>query len=747
MTIFSISSVLGVMNQPLVFTKRQLADARLSRNTDPKAGPHHDSVRFSGQSQQPRQQGTLNKMWTLGLMALGVQGASGFKFRPDGSRTTDIAVPGGQSAETPFIDNPGIPQNAHRLPTFLAEPTQSAHPAPPVSLLSNPDDILLLAKSGQVADGTDSIRLITGPGEEKLFYEVRLKNGTSVGLSMPHDPRTHQAFLNALKGDFNITPQKAPMSQSSLLYGIAAGVSEALVITGMIALIRRMAQKNAGNEARRLTHIEVDNQKKQKPTTPVTFKDVRGYPEVIRELKRVKDRYLLGNLGRGDSKIKVKPIKGILLEGPPGTGKSMMAKALATESKVPFHYVSGSQFVEMYVGVGAARVRSLFAQAKKDADKHGGAIIFIDELDSIGGKREHGLGGGSEERTNALNELLQQMSGFNDDPRIMVLAATNRADYLDDALKRSGRFDRTIQVDLPRDKEQRSDILDKYLSEHPTAEKLDRDIMAEFTHGKSGADLANLVNQMAEAAVDRITEAGENPEKKPMLDDPEFHKLNTVDFFNALRNMEMGIPREARGSEDERKTVAVHEVVGHGLVARAAKTPLHIVSMQPRGNALGHVITDPRVSSRMLPTLESMLKDLVISMGGRASEREMLGPERITPGASGDIAQSKAKIRQMLATRMLAEGSGADYDHPSAQLNEQDRKLSDWLLKEAEKTASDVIRRVPRQALDKLVNQALNLTDELEGEQANAFYQEVLETVGQEQLYEPIRQFIEKTAG
>lgn len=708
---------------------------------------HRDAVQFSGQSHKPHPQGTLKKMWALGLMALGVQGASGFKlFGSPESTATALTVPDRQPVEMAPIGNPVMPQNTYGLPTLLTEPGHFASPTPPVSLLTNPDDILLLARSGQIDDGTDSIRLITGPGEEKLFYEVRLKNGTSVGLSMPHDQQTHQAFLNALKGDFDITPQKAPMNQSALLNGIAAGVAEALVVTGIIALIRKMAQKNSGSEAKRFSNIPADK-KKTEPATPVTFKDVRGYPEVIRELKRVKDRYLLGNLRRGDSKIKVKPIKGILLEGPPGTGKSMMAKALATESKVPFHYVSGSQFVEMYVGVGAARVRSLFAQAKKDADKHGGAIIFIDELDSIGGKREHGLGGGNEERTNALNELLQQMSGFNDDPRIMVLAATNRADYLDDALKRSGRFDKTIQVDLPRDKEQRLDILDKYLSEHPTAEKLDRDIMAEFTHGKSGADLANLVNQMAEAAVDRITEAGENPEKKPLLEDPEFHKLNTVDFFNALRNMEMGIPREARGSDDERKTVAVHEVVGHGLVARAAQTPLHIVSMQPRGNALGHVITDPRVSSRMLPTLESMLKDLVISMGGRASEREMLGPERITPGASGDIDQSKAKIRQMLATRMLAQGSGADYNHPSAQLNEQDRKLSDWLLKEAEKTASDVIRRVPREALDKLVNQALNLTDELEGEQANAFYHEVLETVGQDQLYEPIRQFIEKTAG
>lgn len=701
----------------------------------------------------------LKILMMMSLVGGGIQQVQGFQWDAKRGENREVADPSQTNlsnkrkspVELPFPANSPTPDITQPLPKSAFQDTVQPSSYPNGSLLPDPASALQLAKEGQIAQSPDALKLITGPGNENILYEIRLKNGSTVGLFVPEKEVEHQAFLTALKGDFNLKPRPVPAKDSEmlgLLSSTAAQVLPVIIVMGIAQLIRK---RNAGNPAGSPPTTRVQppksDRKKDQPDAPVKFKDVRGYPEVIRELQRIKDRYVLGNLQKGHSKIKLKPLKGLLLEGPPGTGKSMMARALATESNVPFHYVSGSQFVEMFVGVGAARVRSLFAEAKKDADKHGGAIIFIDELDSIGGKRNmHSYSGGNEERTSTLNELLQQMSGFNDDPRIMILAATNRADFLDDALKRSGRFDKIIKVDLPYDKEQRGDILDQYLSTHPTAANLDRDTMAELTQGKSGADLANLVNQMAEAAVDRIIEAKNNPTKAVQLNNPEFHKLNTIDFLNAWRNMEMGIPREAHGTDGERKTVAVHEVIGHGLVARAAKTALQMVSMQPRGNALGHVITDPKASSNKLPTLESLLKDLVISMGGRASEREMLGAEHITPGASGDIAQSKVKIRQMLATRMLDQGSGADYPDPYGPLNEHDRKLADLLLKQAEQTAAHVIRTVPKEQLWQLVNKALNLDEELEGPEANAFYQEIIDTVGEETLYQPIEQFVQKIA-
>lgn len=606
-------------------------------------------------------------------------------------------------------------------------------------MLQGPDDALQLAKTGQIAEAPDALKVITGPGHEKLLYEIRLKNGTTVGLLVPQNAVEHQQFLQKLKGDFIVQPKETVPKDSKLLSGILGTLVPLLSVMGLLYAAKY--QMNGINK--------IQTQQKPQDEVPITFDDIRGYPEVVRELKRVKGRYLKEKQGRGVSGIQVKPLKGILLEGPPGTGKTMMAKALAEESGASFHYVSGSQFGEMWKGVGANRVRDLFAQAKAGADKCGGAIIFIDELDSIGGKRDNGATQriSDDEHSKILTELLQQIDGFSSDPRIMVLAATNLADKLDGALLRSGRFDKKIRVDLPRDKEQRRDILEKYLAEHPTAKKLDRDAMAELTAGKSGADLKNLVNQMAEAAVDRISEATENPAKAPLLHDPEFHKLNTIDFMEALRNMNMGMKRKTQGTEAERKTVAVHEVVGHGLVARAAKVPLHIVSMQARGDALGHVMIDSRGKSIKLPTLESILKDLVISMGGRASEREMLGPTQITPGARGDIAQSKTQIRQMLAARMLPQASGADYYNENSMLNEHDRKVVDSLFKQAEQTAQEVIRTVPPEKLWGLVNKALSLDVELDGDAANAFYQEIIDTVGADKLYKPINQFIQDTAG
>lgn len=364
----------------------------------------------------------------------------------------------------------------------------------------------------------------------------------------------------------------------------------------------------------------------------VTFKDVAGLEGAKEEVQEVVD--FLKNSEKY-TKLGGKIPKGVLLVGPPGTGKTLLAKAVAGEAKVPFFSLSGSDFVEMFVGVGASRVRDLFAQAKAKSP----AIIFIDEIDAIGRARGRGgLQGGNDERENTLNQLLTEMDGFGTDTNVIVMAATNRADILDKALMRAGRFDRSIYVDLPEMHERR-EIFDVHLAKIKLAPDIDRDFLAKQTPGFSGADIANVCNEAALIAA---------------RNNHEF--VTKQDFLDAVDRIIGGLEKKNKAIKpSEKKRVAFHEA-GHAtiswLVEHAA--PLLKVTIVPRGRSLGAAWYLPE--ERSLTTTEQMLDEMCATLGGRAAEQVAFG--NISTGALSDLERVTKQAQAMVTIYGLSENIG-----------------------------------------------------------------------------------------
>ncbi len=364
----------------------------------------------------------------------------------------------------------------------------------------------------------------------------------------------------------------------------------------------------------------------------VTFADVAGIEEVKEEVKEVVD--FLTNPQKY-TKIGAKIPKGILLVGSPGTGKTLLAKAIAGEAGVPFFSISGSDFVEMFVGVGASRVRDLFDQAKKNSP----CIIFIDEIDAVGRQRGAGLGGGHDEREQTLNQLLVEMDGFESNEGIIVLAATNRPDVLDPALLRPGRFDRQIVVPLP-DVKGRLEILKVHTKKVPLSEDVDLEKIARGTPGFSGADLANLVNEAALIAARRNSE-----------------KVHMNDIESAKDKVLMGIERKSMVlSEEERKITAYHEA-GHALVAKLTPStdPIHKVSIIPRGRALG-VTQQLPLDDRYTYSRDYLYGTLKVLLGGRVAEEISL--QTMTTGAGNDLERATELARKMVTEWGMSERMG-----------------------------------------------------------------------------------------
>jgi cell division protease FtsH len=366
----------------------------------------------------------------------------------------------------------------------------------------------------------------------------------------------------------------------------------------------------------------------------VTFQDVAGCDEAKEEVKELVD--FLKDPAKFQ-KLGGKIPRGVLLVGQPGTGKTLLAKAVAGEAKVPFFTISGSDFVEMFVGVGASRVRDMFEQAKKQAP----CIIFIDEIDAVGRRRGAGLGGGHDEREQTLNQLLVEMDGFEGSEGVIVVAATNRPDVLDPALLRPGRFDRQVVVGLP-DIRGREQILKVHMRKLPLAEDVKPQVIARGTPGFSGADLANLVNEAALFAA-RLN--------KPAVTMNEFEK--------AKDKIMMGAERKSMVMSDKEKKLTAYHESGHAIVGRCVPEhdPVYKVTIIPRGRALGVTMFLPEEDrySYTRQRLESQLSSL---FGGRLAEEMIFGPEYVTTGASNDIQRATEIARNMVTKWGLSEKLG-----------------------------------------------------------------------------------------
>ncbi len=368
--------------------------------------------------------------------------------------------------------------------------------------------------------------------------------------------------------------------------------------------------------------------------TQVTFKDVAGVDEAKQELEEVveflRDPQKFQKLG---GKIP----RGILLVGPPGTGKTLLARAIAGEANVPFFTISGSDFVEMFVGVGASRVRDLFEQGKKNAP----CIIFIDEIDAVGRHRGAGLGGGNDEREQTLNQLLVEMDGFEANDGVILISATNRPDVLDPALLRPGRFDRQVVVANP-DVLGREKILGVHVQKVPLATDVDLKVIARGTPGFSGADLANLVNEGALLAARRNRRT-----------------VSMAELEEAKDKVMMGSERRSMVMTDEEKRLTAYHESGHAVVAyhSPASDPIHKATIIPRGRALGMVMRLPE-GDRISMSRERLSADLAVAMGGRIAEEMIFGPHKVTTGASSDISMATQIARRMVTEWGMSDKLG-----------------------------------------------------------------------------------------
>ncbi len=462
--------------------------------------------------------------------------------------------------------------------------------------------------------------------DKEQQVKIRLKDGSKMQASFLIDQGREFADAfekNDVKYDVKVT-------RESVLFSILVSLLPFVILLGLIFFFMNQMQ-GGGNRVMQFGKSKAKLVSKDTPKT--TFADVAGADEAVEELQEIKE--FLENPAKFQA-VGAKIPKGVLLYGPPGTGKTLLARAVAGEAGVPFYSISGSDFVEMFVGVGASRVRDLFEQAKANAP----AIIFVDEIDAVGRHRGAGMGGGHDEREQTLNQMLVEMDGFDVKGGVIMIAATNRPDILDPALLRPGRFDRQIAVDRP-DMAGRKQILDVHAKGKPVAPGVDLQVIARRTPGFTGADLANVLNEAA------------------LLTARTGVKQITLEILEeSIDRVIAGPQRRTRLMSDKEKKVTAYHEAGHALVAHALPNtdPVHKVTILPRGRALGYTMVLPQ-EDKYSQTRAELLDTLAYAMGGRAAEELVFHDP--TTGASNDIEKATATARAMVTQYGMSEKLGA----------------------------------------------------------------------------------------
>lgn len=452
----------------------------------------------------------------------------------------------------------------------------------------------------------------------------KLKDGKEFSTVAPNDSKLVEK-LEAKKVDIKAELPPQPPWWMSIL----SSILPMLIIVGLWFML--MNQGGAGG-GKVMNFGKSRARRYDEEKLKITFKDVAGADEAKQELEEVVE-FLKHPQKYNDLGAKIP--KGVLLYGPPGTGKTLLAKAVAGEAGVPFFSISGSDFVEMFVGVGASRVRDLFDQAKKSAP----CIVFIDEIDAVGRQRGAGLGGGHDEREQTLNQLLVEMDGFSANEGIIMIAATNRPDILDPALLRPGRFDRQIVVDRP-DIKGRTEILKVHVKGKPMGQDVNLDVIAQRTPGFTGADLSNLVNEAALLTASKDKKA-----------------INMPEMEEAAERVIMGPERKSRVISDKEKRLTAYHEGGHTIVGMLLEhtDPVHKVTIIPRGRAGGYTLSLPK-EDKYYATRSEMLDELKVLLGGRVAEALVL--KEISSGASNDLQRATQLARQMICEYGMSENIG-----------------------------------------------------------------------------------------
>ena len=553
------------------------------------------------------------------------------------------------------------------------------------------------ANAGKLAkiSGQGSDLKVTEKGKDKPTKKTYLQGGVSTLLK--------DGVLN--ENGKKIVDDGPPSETGTTFWNIATLVVPVLLIVGFFMFMMRQAQgqnnqaMSFGKSKAKLYGLDKER---------VTFEDIAGNDSAKQDLEEVVD--FLKHPKKYES-LGAKIPKGVLLVGNPGTGKTMLARAVAGEANVPFFSISGSEFVEMFVGVGASRVRDLFAKAKKNAP----AIIFIDEIDAVGRKRGSGMGGGHDEREQTLNQILVEMDGFEAGTNVIVLAATNRADVLDPALLRPGRFDRHTNILLPERKD-REAILKVHFKNKPTDNTVDLDKLAAKTAGSSGADLANIANEAAIVAARRNSK-----------------HISGKDLTEAFEKVAIGPERKAKIMNDREKEMTAYHEAGHAIVGHVLpdSDPVHKVTIIPRGGTGGVTWFLPPEDKSYTNVYE--FKDILArAMGGRIAEKIVYGPDGITTGAGSDLRKATEIARDMIIEQGMGtklrdqvfheDNGGMVFDkitherpYSDATAKEIDAEV-EALIKEAGKRAELVISK-NRAVLDALKD-ALLKEETLEEEAA-----------------------------